>query len=219
MGVAVFATELLKPAEAAVVARVDVRDVNRVFDERILPDEFVAVDGGRRVTAAACIFISFYFDTANALTSEKRLSTIRVAGLRFAKWRSKSMAGLAKEDWTVRDDLLTIDLAPYWKRTWEQFDRLTAARNLIETDPDVLGGAPVIRGTRVPVYDVAASVAAGLTKDRIRKAYPSLDSDKIELAVIYAKANPVRGRPRSGKELPKGARIVDDRRVPRRGKA
>jgi uncharacterized protein (DUF433 family) len=87
------------------------------------------------------------------------------------------------------------------------------------TDPDVLGGTPVIRSTRIPVYDVAASVAAGVPADRILAAYPSLDADKIELATIYAQANPARGRPRSSDEFPKGAVILADRRVPRRRKA
>ncbi len=51
----------------------------------------------------------------------------------------------------VRDEFLTIDLAPLFRRTKERMDRLTAARDLIVIDPDVLGGAPVIRGTRIPV--------------------------------------------------------------------
>jgi hypothetical protein len=62
-------------------------------------------------------------------------------------------------------------------------------------------------------------VAAGLPIGRILAAYPSLDADKVELAAIYAEANPARGRPRASDELPKGAVIVAERRVPRRRKA
>jgi len=40
------------------------------------------------------------------------------------------------------------------------------------------------------VYDVAASVAAGSSLDRILAAYPSLDAEKVRLAEIYAEANP-----------------------------
>jgi hypothetical protein len=58
---------------------------------------------------------------------------------------------LVEQDWMVRDEFLTIDLAPLFRRTKERMDRLTAARDLIVIDPDVLGGAPVIRGTRIPV--------------------------------------------------------------------
>jgi hypothetical protein len=45
------------------------------------------------------------------------------------------------------------------------------------------------------------------------------DAEKVELATIFAEAYPPRGRPRSGGELPKGAVIIADRRVPRRKKA
>lgn len=213
------AAEMLRPTEAAVVARVTIRDVNRAIDERILPEGFFSLDDGRRVAASACTLISFYFDSAKRLTAEEPLFAIREAGSRLHRLRARALASLIEEDWTVRDEFLTIDLAPFVKRTQERMDRLAAARELVVTDPDKLGGTPVIRGTRIPVYDVAASVAEGLPTDRILAAYPSLDADTIDLAAIYAEATPARGRPRSSDELPKGAVIVADRRVPRRRKA
>jgi uncharacterized protein (DUF433 family) len=213
------AADMLKPTEAAVVARVALRDVNQVIDERILPEDFISLDDGRRIAASACALISFYFHSAERLTSEERLFAIREVGSRLRRLRARALASLVEEDWTVRDDFLTIDLAPFIRRTNERMDRLSAARELVVSDPDTLGGALVIRGTRVPVYDVAASVAAGLPMDRILAAYPSLDAGKVELAAIYAEANPARGRPRSSDEFPKGAVVVSDRRVPRRRKA
>ena len=71
----------------------------------------------------------------------------------------------------------------------------------------------------MPVHDVAASVEAGHSTEHILTAYPALDSRKVELAKLYAEANPARGRPRRAGELPKGAVIVSDRRVSRRRKA
>jgi hypothetical protein len=65
----------------------------------------------------------------------------------------------------------------------------------------------------------AASVAAGIAMDRILNAYPGLDADKVELAVIYAEANPPRGRPRQSAEPPKNAVVITDRRLSRRRKA
>ena len=214
-----IAADMLRPTEAAVVARVALRDVNRAIDERILPDGFFTVEDGRHVLVSACTLISFYFASAKHLTSEERLFAVREAGSRLHKFRTLAPAALIKEDWMVRDEFLTIDLAPFVRRTKERMDRLAAARALVATDPGVLGGTPVIRGTRVPVHDVAALVAADVPTDRILAAYPALDAEKIELATIYAEANPARGRPRSNDELPKGAVIIVDRRVPRRRNA
>lgn len=204
--------DMLKTTEAAVVARVEVGDVNRVIDEHILPEDFVSRDDGRFVAVDACALISFYFDSANSLTAEARLSAIREMAERLRRPHPNTLALLA-DVWTVHAAFLTIDLVPFVKRAMERLSRLRAAREMVVSDPGILSGTPVVRGTRVPVHDVAASVKAGVPRERILEAYPSLDADKIELAAIYAQANPVRGRPR---ELPKGARIVADRRVPRR---
>ena len=213
------AADMLKPTEAAVVARVALRDVNRAIDERILPEGFFSLDDGRRVAATACTLISFYFESAQRLTSEERLFAIREVGVRLYRFRARALASLVDEDWTVRHEFLTIDLAPFVRRTKERMERLAAARDMVVSDPGVLGGTPVVRGTRVPVHDVAASVATGFPTERILAAYPSLDANKVELAAIYAEANPARGRPRTSDELPKSAAVVADRRVPRRRKA
>ena len=207
---------MLKATEAAVVSRVTLRDVNRAIDEGILPDEFFTLDNGRQVSAVACALISFYFESANRLTSEERLFAIKEAGPRLRKSGALASAALLKEDWIVKHEFLTIDLAPFLKRTNEQLDRLEAARAMVTSSPDVLSGTPVIRGTRIPVYDVAASAAVGMPLERILAAYPNLDARKVELATIFAEANPSRGRPRSGRALPIGTAIISDRRVSRR---
>jgi uncharacterized protein (DUF433 family) len=210
---------MLRPTEAAVVAHVALRDVNRAIDERILPDGFFTFEGGRHVLASACTLISFYFVSAKQLTSEERLFVLKKAGSRLRKFRTLPFAALLQQDWTIQDEFLTIDLAPFVKETQERMDRLAAARDLVVSDADILRGAPVIRGTRVPVHDIAASVVAGASVDRILSSYPALDARKIELATIYADAYPARGRPRSNDELPKETVILVDRRAPRRRKA
>nr|WP_217895240.1 DUF433 domain-containing protein [Sphingomonas sp. CDS-1] len=211
------ATDMLKATEAAVVSRVSLRDVNRVIDERILPETLVSLDDGRHVVAAACSLIAFYFESAKRLTSEERLFAIRSAEPRLRHWDRAATADMLKADWTVRDDFLTIDLRPFFERSIERLARLDAARELVSSSTDVLGGTPVIRGTRVPVHDIAAAMAAGAVEEEILEDYPSLTRDKLDLAILYAEANPLRGRPRpllSG--LPKGTRKVSEHRVPRR---
>lgn len=66
---------------------------------------------------------------------------------------------------------------------------------LVVEDPEILSGTPVIRGTRVPVYHVAALVDSGTPVTQILKSYPSLKDWQVELASAYAKAVPPTGRP------------------------
>jgi uncharacterized protein (DUF433 family) len=212
------AEQMLRPTEAAVVAGVTLQDVIRAIDEHILPEGFFSLDDGQLVAAIACTLIAFYVDSAERLTSEERLFVIREVGSRLNSIRVRAPASLIDEDWTVQDEFLTINLSPFVRRTKERLERLAAAREMVVSDPEVLGGTPVLRGTRVPVHDVAASVAAGFPKDRILEAYPTLDAEKIELAAIYAEANPARGPVMTINRLPEGAVVVADRRVPRRGR-
>jgi uncharacterized protein (DUF433 family) len=208
--------ELLTASEAAVVAAVSVRDVHRLIDESILPASFFRGGTGRNVAAVACSLIAFYFESAQRLTAEERLWAIKNAEPRLRGLGNRTLPTLLKEDWTFRHEFLAIDLKPFLRRTSERLARLKEARAMVVSSPEILSGTPVIRGTRIPVYDVAASVAAGIRRDRILGAYPSLTPDQIDLAALYADAVPPRGRPRSRREVPKGATVITDRRASRK---
>jgi uncharacterized protein (DUF433 family) len=56
----------------------------------------------------------------------------------------------------------------------------------IAVDPNVCGGKPVIRGTRIMVKNILGMVAGGYTIDRILEAYPELTRDMVQAALAYA---------------------------------
>jgi uncharacterized protein (DUF433 family) len=62
-------------------------------------------------------------------------------------------------------------------------------------DPAILGGTPVIRGTRLTAYSVQARLAAGEGVDDILADYPDLTREAVEAADVYARTHPLRGRP------------------------
>jgi uncharacterized protein (DUF433 family) len=208
-------TELLKPSEAAVVSCVRLRDVNRVIDEGILPDTLVSRNHGRLLFHEACTYIAFYFASADRLTSEERVNTIHALWNRHAH-KDVKPSNVLDRDWIMRDEFLCIDLRGFAERSIERLGKLEAARARVTVSDDVLGGTPVFRGTRIPVHEIAALRGAGVAEDEILEDYPSLDADSLELATIYAEANPLRGRPRPllG-NLPEGTRVRSERRVRR----
>lgn len=55
----------------------------------------------------------------------------------------------------------------------------------IEVNPKILGGKPVIKGTRIPVYLILELFSAGYDFKRIIKAYPTLTEEDIKAAVDY----------------------------------
>lgn len=56
----------------------------------------------------------------------------------------------------------------------------------IETDPEIMGGKPVIRGTRIPVETVLRKLGAGMTAEAILKDHPRLTHDDILAAQAFA---------------------------------
>ena len=196
----------LTPAEAAVVAGVSMRDVHRVIDEHILPESFYDIREARSFRSDACVFIAFYFEAADRLTSEERQRAIAMASRHSPGQKSTRI---------VQDGFLTIDFASFWTSVDKRLQRLNAARDQVSMDDRILRGIPVISGTRVPVYDVAASVAAGYPIERILSAYPSLNREQVELAALFAVANPQRGRPKQPAGPPSGMKVISSRRKPR----
>lgn len=65
----------------------------------------------------------------------------------------------------------------------------------IERRKDVLGGTPVIKGTRVTVYAIEARVDAGESRESLLEDFPQITAEQIETACVYAKTHPLRGRP------------------------
>ena len=57
----------------------------------------------------------------------------------------------------------------------------------IVSDPEILGGNPVVGGTRVPVENVLAAVHAGQSRFEIFRHYPSLPPDAIDACLRWEK--------------------------------
>jgi|GEM_PF-3654358 len=79
-----------------------------------------------------------------------------------------------------------------WMSLIEEYSE-TLDENVV-TDPDIMGGVPTIKGTRVPVYTISALVERGSIVEEIKEDYPYLTDRAIEAAVLYARAHPRTGR-------------------------
>ncbi len=73
--------------------------------------------------------------------------------------------------------------------------RLAQAARMVESDAEIMRGTPVYKGTRIPVDAVADMLSQGATVEEILEGYPALTRQKIELAPMYVRAFPRRGRP------------------------
>jgi len=62
-------------------------------------------------------------------------------------------------------------------------------RQYIVRDPAICGGEPVVKGTRVTVRTVLASLAEGMSVAEIVKDFPTLDEDAVRAVIAFAAAS------------------------------
>ena len=65
----------------------------------------------------------------------------------------------------------------------------------IVRDPAICGGEPVVKGTRVTVRTVLASLAEGMSSAEIVKDFPTLDESGVRAVIAFAAAS-------AGEDLP-----------------
>jgi uncharacterized protein (DUF433 family) len=59
-------------------------------------------------------------------------------------------------------------------------------RDLIQSNPSIMMGKPVITGTRITVESILDKLAAGETSEQILEAHPRLTREAIAAALAYA---------------------------------
>lgn len=170
--------------EAACVTGVPLKQVHRIIDTGLLD---AAASGGRRsrsVQRDALLGLKLAYETTDLLTLDGRRRLVRYL-LDHPDAR------------TARERDVSVSLRAMKGEVRKGLSRLARARNAVACDDAVLSGTPCIKGTRIPVHDLADMLANGDSIEAILEAFPQLSETHVELAAFYAEAYPRRGRPRS----------------------
>lgn len=217
------ADSLVGAAEAAFIADLDAKELHRVVDESVLPDVLLRRDDARRFARLGAALAKFYFDTADELSKAVRVDVItKLVERLLGRENAGDILGLvgpalALVDWTVHLDYVVVDVKRAIEPAMERATRARHAAQLVVEDPDVLGGRPTFRGSRVPIDTVIGAPTTGPAWERLRASYPFLTADHIDAANIYSVIHPRRGRP--AKEPPaKAWKLKSSRRIPATGR-
>ena len=173
----------LSANEAACVTGVPLQQVHRIIDIGLLGRAAEKRAGSRKVVRDGLVCIRLAHETTETLTLDGRRRLVRYL-------LDNPEAGAA------RDGNLSVDVRSMRKDVQRGLSRLARARRMMCADEAVLGGAPCIKGTRIPAHDIAEMLANGDSVEGIVEAYPVLTEEQVEAASLYARAWPRRGRPR-----------------------
>jgi len=93
---------------------------------------------------------------------------------------------------------IQVNFSHIWEDVERRLNQLKEAQAMVIEDSEILRGTPIIKGTRIPLYDVVSLIDSGTSIEEILEIYPRLKKSQIGLASIYAKANPQRAAPSRG---------------------
>lgn len=175
--------------EVAELAGVSIRAVDKAIEERILVG-VRSVRGKRQMLPL------------HAVPYAAIVSKLSVTLSREAKRNLAKTLGDRAEDRMTSEPLdlepsLTLDVsALVGGDLAERAARYGRAReDHIEENPDILGGTPVICGTRMSVYAVLGRLEGGDSVESIVEDNPHLSAEIVETAALYARTHPLLGRP------------------------
>jgi uncharacterized protein (DUF433 family) len=174
---------LFTPTEAAVLTGLPLKAVNNAIDKKTI-SAFPGPHGGRLLDARALVSLSLERRLSDRLTPELRREVF------------DALAGSPRNVVSLEGGLVKIDLREPRRELATSLRNLRRVRHLVVSDPEIMDGDPVFRGTRVPVHMIATLLSQGSTQAELRDSYPRLTAEMIRLAPVYAAAYPLRGRPR-----------------------
>jgi len=178
---------LFTPTEAAVLTRLSVKAVNNAIDRQVIP----AITGRRAGSATRLLDLRALM----SLSLERRLADRFVPALRREAFAA--LATSSRNTLSLDGGFLKIDLREPRRELAASLRALCRARQLVVSDPEILGGDPVFRGTRVPVHLIATLLEQGSTASDLLEGYPRLTAQMVEIASLYVAAYPLRGRRRT----------------------
>lgn len=203
------AIRLYTPAEAGAVSGLRLKAVHNAIDKRIVEPvskERAVIKGkvkrigSRFLTGEDLVRLRVWRGVGDTLSAERRTRL-------FMAIAAKPTAKMVKAG-----ELLIVDVGEARKQVDRGVRDLEAAEAIVSRDKATLGGEPVFKGTRIPVYGIAAMLEAGASAEDLLSGYPKLTQRMLELARIWVAAHPRRGRPKSLSDL--GLKLKSTKRVP-----
>jgi uncharacterized protein (DUF433 family) len=175
------------PAEASAVVRLPLKAVHKVLDSRLIRPQRSRQENHiqRLLSAEHLVYLRLEAEGVRLLPVATRREVAR------------EIESAPNADFIAvsGSSALVIQVKNARKDVERELKRLRKAQRMAVSDPEIMGGTPVYRGTRVPVDMVAAMHAQGASTQEILEGYPSLNQEQVELAPLYVAAFRRRGRP------------------------
>ncbi len=190
--------ELFSVSEAAAIAEVSPETIRTALEKKSVKSSnmrktFKAVR--HQFSVGDVLFIKLLAEFPFPLSKEDKdsLAQILARGKRKASLWSEAGADLVYRSGDVQ-------ILVQCKSFREIVDRNLAAfrwgRKRVASSPEVLGGEPVFRGTRIPLRHVASLFRKGISEKEIIEDFPQLSARDLAYARLFSRFGEKPGRPK-----------------------
>ena len=188
---AVEACNRFRIGEVSVATGFDARRVHRMIDDGLLPRYACAKLGKRRaIRGFAVPLVAFCAFHGGKFGRQLRFEAMRfIADFTRANWTDLLKNPKKAERLRFSSEGVSINVGIQVSEAMDGLKKWIEAESRIVENPNMRGGIPTIRGTRVGVYEVAG-YAENESMDEILRHYPTLTRKDLEAAAMFAKAFP-----------------------------
>lgn len=179
--------DLLSRRETADLAELSLGAINKAIEQRVIRFQ----RGQRRQ-----LFIPATEVAALVMLKRIEIKLPTTVKKQIRDWTVAITSGESSSRELPLASVLVLRLDPEVERAAKQaLDYARSRSQYLESNPEIKGGEPVIKGTRITASAIAARLAGGDTIDAIAGDYDYVDRRALEAAAIYGRTHPRQGRP------------------------
>lgn len=190
-------------SETAAIADIHSRWLAKLVTERTLPSAAYSTERGE--TSFKAVGLPTVFRMKLQAESSPNIKFTPMVLSQLLEFTNSNWDSIGSDSSRIAD-LWTLEslekgfVACLFGEFIESVINLEWARRKVVEDPNIRGGIPTIRGTRIGVYE-AANRFRNDGADRCLKSFPTLALQDFEAAEIYARAVPRKRVPGPGRGL------------------
>lgn len=190
--------ELFSVSEAAAIAEVSAETIRTALEKKSVSPSCKRKTGKAvryQFSVGDVLFMKVLVEFPFALSKEDKQSLAKILsrGNRTAARWSREGADLV---YRSGDILVSVECKAFRQKVARNLSAFRWGKRRIVSNPDVLGGEPVFRGTRIPLQHVAALFRKSISEKEISEDFPALSSRDLAYARLFSRLGERPGRPR-----------------------
>src|ERR1035437_10217588 len=190
--------ELFSVNEAAAIAEVSPETIRTALEKKSVKPSHKRKAGKavrHRFSAGDVLLVKVLVEFPCPLSKEDKQSLAQIltgGNRRAARW-SREGADLVYRSGEMQ---MLVECKPFRQTVAKNLAAFRWGRRRVVSSPEVLGGEPVFRGTRIPLQHVASLFRKGVPEKEIMEDFPGLGARDLAYARLFSRFGERPGRPR-----------------------